>query len=155
MALFSSTAAAIAAITTAVGTGVATVGTIKQAEGAKKAESLRKRQMDLQVARERRQSIRQAIAARATALSNATAQGAGEGSGVQGGMAQVSNQLNQNIQGLNQSQDIGNKMFSANRTISQGQTMASIGGTIQGVGGWIADNYDVNKRVLKNAGWSN
>lgn len=155
MALFSSTAAAIAAITTAVGTGVATVGTIKQARGAEAAEALRKRQMDLQVARDRRQAIRQATVARATALSNATAQGAGEGSGIQGGTAQIANQLNQNIQGLNQSQDIGNKMFSANRQISRGATMSSIGGTIQGIGGWIADNYDVNKRVLKNAGWGN
>ena len=148
MAVFSSIAATLSAVAGLAGTAVSAVGAIQQAKGAKRAEAIRKKQMDLEADRNRRASIRQAIIARATASSNANAQGAGEGSGLAGGLSGISNQNAQNQQGINQGQQLGTQMFGAQRQISSGQTLGSIGGAIQGFGDFFSSNFEQNKRVL-------
>src|SRR5690349_20700957 len=104
MAVFAPLLTAVAGV---AGTVVGAVGAYTQYQGAKKAEAIRKKQMDLQAERDRRTSLRQALIARATASNNATAQGADQGSGLAGGLAGVSNQNAQNQQGINQSQQLG------------------------------------------------
>jgi hypothetical protein len=151
MAVFSSIAATLSAVAGIAGTAVSAIGAYTQYQGAKKAEAIRQKQMDLQAQRDRRASIRQALIARATASSNATAQGAGEGSGLAGGLAGISAQNASNQQGINQSQELGTQMFAANRQISSGQTMQSFGGAIQNFGDWFSSNFEQNRRVATNA----
>lgn len=152
MAVFSSIAAALTAITGVVGTAVGAIGSLQQAKGMKRAEAVREKQMNLQAAREKRASIRESVIARAQATSNATAQGADQGSGLAGGLGQISSQNASNIQGISQGQELGREMFAANRQIARGQTMGSIGGAIQGLGSYIAGAFEQNNRLQKN-GW--
>jgi hypothetical protein len=80
-------------------------------------------------------------------LSNATAQNAAEGSGLSGGTAQIAGQAGSNIQGINQGQSIGLQMFQANAQASRGATLQSIGQGISGLGDWMSNNYEMNRRV--------
>lgn len=150
MAVFSSIAAALTTIAGVAGTAVSAIGAYTQAKGAKKAEDIRQKQMDLQAQRDRRSSVRQALMARATASSNATAQGADQGSGLAGGLSSISGQNGRNIQGINQGQELGTQMFNAQRQISNGQTLGSIGGAIQGFGDFFSQGFEQNSRVLQN-----
>ena len=83
--------------------------------------------MNLDVQRKRRESVRQAMSARATALSNATAQGASMGSGLAGGYGQIGGDLNRNMVALNQDQQLGRQVFSANRQYASAGTLIGIG----------------------------
>lgn len=139
---------ALSGVAGVAGTAVSALGQAKAARAARQAEALRQRQMNLEAARARRQTVRQAIIARGQALTTASAQGASEGSGIAGGTASITAQAGQNVQATNQNQNIGAGIFSANRDIASGQTMASIGGAIQGFGQTLAQNYDVNRRVF-------
>ena len=150
MAVFSSIAAALTAVSGFVGTAVSAIGSMQQAKGAKRAEQIREQQMNLQAAREKRASIRESVIARAQAQSNATAQGADQGSGLAGGLGQIGNQNAQNIQGISQGQELGRAMFAANRQIARGQTLGSIGGAIQGLGSYIAGAFEQNNRVFNS-----
>lgn len=129
------------------GTAVSYVGAQKQQKGAERAERIREAQMKLQADRDRRASIRQAIVARAQATSNASSQGAVADSSLQGGLAQISGVNNRNQRDIRLGEDLGQQMFAANRTISSGQTLQSIGSSIQGFGSTIAQNYDLFKRT--------
>lgn len=167
MAIFTAIASAIGGIASAIG-GLGGAGSIlagaagiagtvaqisgqrKAQEGAERAEALRLRQQNLESARARRTTYRQMLVARAQALNTATAQGAGDSSGASGGMATVQGQSASNIQGINQGQSIGYQMFEANKMISQGQTLASIGSGISSLGSFFG-NFDQNKRVFSNA----
>lgn len=140
--------AAVSGVVGLVGTGLSIYGQLKQQKGLKKAEALRLRQQNLEASRARRQTVRQAIIARATALSNATSQNAGESSGAAGGQGSIAAQAGSNIQGVNQGQSIGLDMFKANAMISSGQTLSSIGSGVQGLGNYLANNYEVNRRVF-------
>jgi len=131
-----------------IGTGISAYGAIQQSRGAKKAEALRMRQMNLEASRARRQTVRQAIIARATALSNATGQNAAEGSGAAGGQSQIAAQAGSNIQGINQGQSIGLDMFRANAQISSGQTLQSIGSGISNFGSFLSNNYGTGRRLF-------
>lgn len=152
MAIFSAIGAGLAGLTATqaiglAGVGVSALGAGMQFVGAQKAERLRKRQMDLESTRARRNTVRQAVAARASALVSGEAQGALGSSGLAGGLGQVAAQAGSNVQGINQGQDIGNQMFRANSMINIGQTMGSIGGTFQDIARTTARNTDVNYRV--------
>lgn len=150
MAIFSAlagAAGAISAVTGVVGTVVSYMGARKAAKASERAEKLRERQMNLQAARDRRQSVRQAVVARAQALSSATAQNAGEGSGLAGGFAQIQNQNASNVQGINQGQEISRGIFQANRDIAKGQRLQGLGGAISDLGSYFARGFEQNQRV--------
>lgn len=140
--------AAIAGAAGLAGLGLAGYGMYQQAKGARlqaqasqRAETLRLKQMNLQAARERRSSLRQAIVARAQALSAATSQGAGQGSGLQGGYGQIGGQLGNNMQGTSQGQQIGQGMFEANSMATRGQQYQSIGAGFSNFGNFLMGNY--------------
>lgn len=134
-------------ITGLIGTGVSAVGQLVAYQGAQKAEELRKRQMGLEIERARRSEIRNAVAARASAMVQGESQGAKGSSALAGGLSQITSSANSNIQGLNQSQEIGNEMFKANSMISRGQTLASIGGAFRDISSQFAQSADQNYRV--------
>jgi hypothetical protein len=128
-----------------VGAGLSAFGAIQQAKGAKRAEALRQRQMNLQAARERRTTIRQSIIQRSQALNAAAASGV-QGSGIEGGLGSIQSQTASNVQGINQGQELGNSMFSANRTISSGQTLSSIGAGVSSFGDFVTNNFGMMRR---------
>lgn len=134
-------------LTGILGTGVSAVGQLVAYQGAQKAEELRKRQMGLEIERARRSEIRNAISARASAMVQGESQGAKGSSALAGGLSQITSSANSNIQGLNQSQEIGNEMFKANSMISRGQTLASIGGAFRDISSQFAQGADQNYRV--------
>jgi hypothetical protein len=108
-----------------------------QADAQAKAEELRKKQMELDAARQRREVIRQSIIARATATANANAQGAGQSSGLQGALSQIQGRAAEGVLGINQGEAIGKGIFDANAAGAQAggdlataQGLGSLGGAI-------------------------
>lgn len=139
--------AGISIATGVVGTGLKVMGDMKIAAASKKAEDARQRQMNLESDRQRRQVIREASMARATAQANATEQGASQTSGLQGGLAQVTGEQNRNVQAVNQSEELGNKIFSANRQMASAQSLGAFGNSIQNFGDKLSRNLDPLTRV--------
>lgn len=119
--------------TAAVGVGVQVKAGRDQAKASKRAEGLRKRQADLESNRNKRKSIRESLVARSTALSGAVAQGAQGGSGLQGGYAQITQQLGNNILGVNQGSEIGAGIFQANSDVATAQGKAALGSGISSI----------------------
>lgn len=149
MAAFTTIATGIGLALGAGGLAIQVKGQQEQAQAQQKAEKARKQQMALDAARRRRETIREAIAARSLALSNATAQGAGEGSGIQGGFAGIAAQAGRNILDTNQNVELGTKIFNANMDAASGQSLAAFGGGVRDLGGTILDN-NVNLAKLKD-----
>lgn len=147
MAAFSSLIAAAGLAAGAAGTAVQFAGQKQAQKGAERAEKLRQSQMELDNTRSRRQIIRQAVAARASALSGATSQGAQESSGYMGGQQQITSEAGASILAVNQNQQLGQNMFSANRQISRGQGLASFGSGLSSLGGGLVQNSETIGRI--------
>jgi hypothetical protein len=124
----------------AVGVGTAVYGAVKSAEASEDAEKARKQQMNLDAVRRRRQAIREAQIARATAVSNASAQGASEGSAVQGGVAALSGNAAESIVNTNQNVLLGNAIYDANGRRAGAESISAIGGGLQQAGSMIMQN---------------
>jgi hypothetical protein len=140
--------AGLSSIASLAGVGIQAYGSMQAAKGAEQAEALRQRQMNLQATREKRNTIRQSIVARAQALSAGTAQGGTGGSGLMGGLGQIAAQGASNLQGISQGQELGNQMFDANRQISRGQTMQSIGAGFQSLGSYLSQGFEQFSRAF-------
>lgn len=129
------------------GTAVAYEGQQAVANAQKEQEKIKQTQMNLDAARQTRDIARRATLARSQALVNATNQGAQSGSGLQGGQAQISGQEASGYESLNQNQQLGNAMFSANRTQTDASSMANFGQGMQGFGSQLYQNRDMLGRV--------
>lgn len=150
MAILSS----LATIATIIGAGVGVAGAVVSYVGAKRAEALRLKQLNLQVARERRQTIRESIINRARAA-NAAAGAGIEGSGLSGGLANIQSQAGSNLQGGSQAAEIGVGMFKANNQISLGQTLSSLGAGISNFGSaFSGPNQETSGRLSRYYGFS-
>lgn len=147
MAAFSSIIAGVGLAAGLAGTAVQYVGQKQAQKGAEKAERLREAQMNLDNQRSRRQIIRQAVSARAASLSGATAQGAQDSSGLVGGQQQITSEAGQSILSNRQNQQLGQGMFSANRQISAGNSLASAGSGISSLGGAFVQNSETIGRI--------
>ena len=117
--------AAISTAATVVGTVGSTVMGLQGAAAAQDAEDARKKQMNLDAMRTRRQAMRESLRDRAIIQARATSQGAGEGSGVAGGIAQSAGDFGNTFMQTNQNQQIGSQIFSANARQAQASTMGS------------------------------
>lgn len=117
----------MAAAASIFGSVLGAIGQMKQAKAMERAEQARQKQMNLDVQRKRRDALRQSMLARATALANATSQGAEFGSGLQGGYGQIGGDLRRNNVALNQDQQLGNKVFAANRAYASAGQMVALG----------------------------
>lgn len=101
-------------------------------------------QMQLEASRLQLQQFRNMQRLRSQATAAAVNQGAQYGSGLQGGLAQISDQTNSNILGINQNSMIGGNIFNINKDISglkmqmadsqsamaEDQAWASLGGAV-------------------------
>lgn len=146
--------------TTAIGIGLAVAGAgvslygQSQEAGAQqsiiaaqqKEDQERKKAMELDALRRKREIVRQGIAARSVALATATNQGAGGpgGSAIPGAMGGIQGQTGVNLLGVNQNLQIGRQMFDyknqesmgkiayarAQQITGFGQGMTSLGGTL-------------------------
>lgn len=134
MAAISSIIAGVGLAASIAGTTVGYMGQAQAQRGAEKAERTREQAMNLDATRQRRRIIREQLQARSMALTNATAQGAQGGSGLQGGYGQIAGQTNTNIQGVNQQQELGAQIFSANREQVRGNSMANLGAGLKALG---------------------
>ena len=117
-----------------IGGVISAIGSMKQAKASAKAEKLRERMMGLEALRKRREIVREGVVARAQATSNAVAQGAGEGSGLQGGIAQITGRQNRNTLASTQDEEIGHKVFKANRQYAKAGGMIALGQGISSLG---------------------
>jgi hypothetical protein len=117
------------------------------ADAAADAEKLRKKQMNLDVMRRRREIIRESQVARGLALNNAASQGASEGSGIAGGLAQISATAASGQSALNQNLEIGNKIFAANIKAAKAQKTVAFGQGLQQVGGTLMANSDKIEKI--------
>ena len=133
----------------AITLGSAVVGGVMQYQGQKKmiqaqqrAERLRERQMNLQAMRERREVVRNSILARATALATTTAQGASApGSSALGGAyGQIGGDAGRQTLAINQNQEIGKRIFAANRQYFAGSQTMGLGSAVTGIGSAIGQS---------------
>lgn len=159
----------MAAVTAAIGLGLAAVGTgisvfssyqqneaNQQAIAAQQqAEAIRRRAMEVDAERRRRQYIRESMIARATGLSNATNRGAGQSSAVPGIYGQIGGRTAFGITGLNDALATGAGLFGANMDLFQARSNASsaeaLGGLGRGLtslGGGIVSNYGAMDRIF-------
>ena len=127
----------------AVGLGISLFGSQKQAGVSQQQAQVsagisqdeqqinvqKQQQMQLEGRRSQLQNFRNAQRMRANAQAAATNQGAAFGSGLQGGLAGVTNQEEQNTQGINQGMQISQNIFGINSDISNKRVqMAQLGG---------------------------
>lgn len=150
--------AALTTIIAGIGVAAGLAGTAMQvsaasqaADASKRAERLRERQMNLESNRQRLAAIRASLRARSAALTSATAQGAASGSGLQGGYGQIGQATGENIVGVNQAQEIGAGIFTANRDSATAQSLVAFGGGLSSLGGSLIDNSATIGRVATYA----
>lgn len=128
--------------------GLATniAGQRQAAEGEKRAEAIRMRQMRVQADRERRQAIRAAMQTRAQANVALTAQGGAPGS-ASAGLGQQVQDAGQAVAGTNINENLGNLMFGANALTSRGRTLAGIGSGVSSFGMSLFGQGDALRRI--------
>lgn len=126
----------------AVGTGVSAYSAYESSQASQDAEAARKRQMQLDADRRRREAIRQAQIARGNAVNSAASVGASEGSGVQGAISTISGNSQETITNTNQNVSLGNQIYDANGRRATWEGVGSIGSGLQGWGSMIMQNSD-------------
>lgn len=148
--------AAVSSIIGAVGLGISAVGTVagiqaqqERNDALKDAEKARKKQANLSARRKTRQRVRQAIVAQSEALTNTTARGANFSSALPGSQAQVSGEVGTAVSGIQQSRELGNRVFDANARAADARSsmatasgLTSLGGTIFNARGAISSFGD-------------
>lgn len=139
--------AGAAGLLSLAGTGLQVYGALQQAAASKKAEQLRANQMNLEAQRARREQIRRAQVARAQATASAVTQGAQFSSALAGGQSQINNEAGRNRMAINQDQQIGNAIFSANRDYANAGMISTLGGGVSSLGGAFASNAETITRL--------
>jgi hypothetical protein len=133
----------VATAIAAIGVGVGLYGAISGSDAAEQqaayqAEALklqkqemeeRRKAMDLDARRRRREIIRQGIAARSAALTTTTAQGANFGSALPGAYGGIEGRTGTNLQGVNQNQEIGGRIFDLKGMQSDAYVKAAMAGS--------------------------
>jgi hypothetical protein len=156
MAAFTTIALAVGLAVSAVGVGLQAYGQNQMAEAQEDAEKSRKKQMQLDTIRRRRQAIREMMQARALSLSNATnATGGAETSGMLGGMFQAQGVASRSITDLNQNLALGTDIFTANARAAQAEGLAYTGSGLKDFGGMLmSNNVNIDKLGNRVGLWS-
>lgn len=133
--------AIIATTAAVVGAGTAIKGSIDSSNAQKKAsrasaqqEAVRKDQLALDSARQRRQVARTAAVSRANALAAGVASGGQESSRVEGVQASLASQEGEQTSVISQAEDLGFSIFNLNQQISEARGDAATAGAIQNAG---------------------
>ena len=127
----------------AIGVGLTAASTVGQFYNSKKqadyqaramndqrrADVVRRRAMEFDAMRRRREIIRQGQIARSMALAAAVNQGAEQGTGLMGGYGQIAGRVNTNLQGVQGNLELGREMFDINADMSNNFMMAAKYGT--------------------------
>jgi len=135
--------AAAAGALSIAGTLASVGGSVISYLGEKDAEAARRRQMQLEAARTRREQVRRAQAAAAKATAAAWNQGAGTTSALLGGVAQINNEANRNIASVTQDEMLGNQIFRANARASFGSFVSNLGAGMSSLGGAVSNSAGV------------
>lgn len=130
--------AGVAAVLSLAGTGMQVYGQMQQAEAMKDAEKFKLNQANVEAVRARREQVRRAQVARASATANAVTQGAQFTSALEGGKAQVSNEAGRNIQAITQDQQMAKNIYRANSDYYDAGTMVALGGGVSALGGAVS-----------------
>lgn len=159
----------MAAITAAIGLGIAAVGVGTQIYGASKAadaneqaiaaqqhsEQIKLQANAIDADRRRRQFVREGVIARASALSTTTNQGANQSSGLQGAYGQIAGRTSFGISGVDIAQATGLELFNANQDLfqakqagNQAAMVSGIGSGLTSLGGAIVGNIGPIDRVF-------
>ena len=102
-------------------------------------EAERRRAMELDAMRRRREMIRQAIAARSQALQIATHQGISQdGSALPGAYGGIQGRTGVNLLGVSQNEEIGGRIFDNNAQISQINSRSAAAGTYANMGAGLS-----------------
>ena len=132
------------------GLGLAAYGTYQQYQSQQKQsqfqaqaleeqrrnEAERRKAMELDAARRKRELIRRSVAARSQSLAVTTAQNASQGSGLQGAYGGISGRTEVDTLGVNQNLQIGRNIFAGNANVSSlYQSAAMAGGDAAMYGG--------------------
>lgn len=133
----------------AVGTATAVYGAVEASEASQDAEQARKKQMNLDAARRRREAVRQSIVAKGLAVNNAAASGASEGTALQGGLAQISGNAAESVSNTNQNVAIGNAIYDANGRRAGAEAIAGVGQGMQSVGNTVLANSKTIKKTAQ------
>lgn len=138
----------------AVGLGLSAAGTAAQViqqqevtKQSKKAEGLRKAQVELDAARKRRQEIRRLLQERGRVINAGAVQGALDSSPVIGGAGSAVSNAGSNIEAIDQAQGISNKLFETNERISDARGRSAIGQGLQSFGSSLVQNQSAAGRV--------
>ena len=121
-----------------IGSVLGFVGGFMQANAAKKAEKARKRQMQLEASRRRRDAIRQGMIQRAQVVAAGAATGVSPSdSSVQVGAASATSQAGRGVLAANQDERLGLKVSRANQQFQRGGMIAGIGEGLSSLGGAV------------------
>ena len=137
----------LAAAASIAGSAVGVAGTLISYSANKKAEKLRERQMNLEATRQKRSVAREANRQRALLAVQANAQGSNMGSGVAGAQAQSTSSAGDVTLAINQGQEIGAGIFSANRKAAFGGMVSGMGSGLQNLAGSLADSQERMRRL--------
>jgi hypothetical protein len=162
----------MAAVTAAVGIGLAVVGGATSIYGAsqkndanadaiaaqQKALAIQQRANEIDGMRKKRQFIREGIISRATALSTATNQGAGNSSSLFGAYGQIQGRTAWGIGGVNNALATSNQLYGANQELFQAKLAANeadmisqIGSGISSLGGALIGNSSAIGNIFGNS----
>lgn len=120
----------------------------------RKNEEERRKAMELEASRRRREMVRQQIASRSLSLATATNQGASEGSALPGAYGSAAGRYGVNLLGVLQNTEIGRNIFGNNAGISNAQMSANswnsfgqMGQGLASLGGGLLRNAETFGRV--------
>ena len=118
----------------AAGTLIQGFGAFKSAEAQKKQMRAQQASADMQAQNQRLEQVRQGRIARAKVIQMGENQGAGGSSSVTSAAGNATGQANANIGYINEQQDIGKQITSAQQQQVDWQTVSNIGKGLSSVG---------------------
>lgn len=148
MAAFSTLIAVGGLALGAIGAGVQYAGQRAQSRAIRRENRVRQQAAELEARRERRKAVRQMMLARAQSLATGAGQGLGFGSSAfPGALASATTTGQQNVVNTNQNLEIGGRINSAQNAQANAQTLSSLGGGIQSIGGSLYSGSETLGRV--------
>lgn len=160
-AILGSAATAIGTTATAIGATTGTIGTVISAAGtagslyanaqgseaSKRAEALRKQQLELDNRRRVMSLLREAQANRSRAITSATANGLIQSSALEGGLGSIGTQNASNVNAQFENYSIGSQIFDANAQYSEARAMSTNFGAVTDFGKSLFTNSERIGRI--------
>lgn len=123
----------------------------KASKASRKAEGVRKTQLQLDSARQRRLVQRQSAVQRANALANSTASGAFGSSRESGVQTSLLSQEGEQLSTIGQAEELGFSIFSLNQQIATARGDAATASAVQNLGLTVAQNSQTIANIGSSA----